>query len=70
MKTLISFVLGVYEREVHRQRLNDICFHMFSDGFPIDKRRWRQYVPLVGNEKENGPLPKEVISELEFVNGI
>jgi hypothetical protein len=70
MKTLIWFVFGVYEREVNRQGLNGVCFHVFADGVPIDKTRWRQRVPLVGNEKENGSLLKKVISELEFVSGI
>jgi hypothetical protein len=52
MKTLISFVFGVYEREVHRQGLDDVCFHVFADGAPIDKTHWRQHIPLVENEKE------------------
>jgi hypothetical protein len=52
MKTLISFVFGVYEREVHRQGLDDVYFHVFADSVPIDKTRWGQHVPLVGYEKE------------------
>jgi hypothetical protein len=66
---LISFVFGVYEREAHRQDLDDICFYVFADGVPIEKTYWRQHGLLVGNEKENGPLLKKAISELEFVNG-
>jgi hypothetical protein len=64
MKTLISFIFGVYEREVHRQGLDDVYFHAFADGVQIDRTRWRQHVPLVGNEKGNGPLLKKMISEL------
>jgi hypothetical protein len=32
--------------------LDDVCFHVFADGVPIDRKRWRQHVPFVGNEKE------------------
>jgi hypothetical protein len=67
---LISFVFGAYEREAHRQALDDVCFQVFADSVSIKKMPWRQHVPLVGDEKENGPLLKKMISELEFVNGI
>jgi hypothetical protein len=70
MKTLISFIFGVYERGVYRQGLDEVCFHVFADSVPIDKTRWRQHWSLVGNEKENGPFLKKVTSGLEFVNGI
>jgi hypothetical protein len=45
MAPLISFVFGVYEREVHPQGLDDVCFHMFAGGVPIAKSRWREHVP-------------------------